>query len=202
MPCRRIIGLTLATLTIGLCSLLAIGRAQAGGGGCHEPTTDARGTEIDLKGNCMITTVLHVQTGDTVTFTNRDEVQHTVTGANGSWGSAEQLGSQQSVTQTFTEKGVYPYFCYLHPGMVGAIVVGDGSGSGLSTGAGARPAGDVLTSSVAAAGGRSASPATTGTDTGVKIALALVASAAMMSLAGVIAYTRTSRARKSAGAAS
>lgn len=202
MPRRRVIGLTLATLTIVLGSLLATTRVHAGGGGCHEPFNDGSGTQVDLKGNCMITTVLHVQTGDIVTFTNRDEVQHTVTGANGSWGSAEPLGAQQSVTQTFTKNGVYPYFCYLHPGMVGAIVVGDASRPGLSTGGGALPAGDVLTSSVAVRGGRPASAATAGTNTGLKIALALVASAALISLGSVIAYTRTSRARDSAGAPS
>ncbi len=29
--------------------------------------------------------------------------------------------------------GVYPFFCYVHPGMVGVVVVGDGRGSGGAT---------------------------------------------------------------------
>jgi hypothetical protein len=29
---------------------------------------------------------------------------------------------------------VYPYFCSLHPSMVGAVVVGDGDGSGAADG--------------------------------------------------------------------
>jgi len=36
------------------------------------------------------------------------------------------------VSYRFDTDGVYPYACWLHPGMVGAIVVGDGVGSDLS----------------------------------------------------------------------
>ena len=32
----------------------------------------------------------------------------------------------------FDQDGVYPYSCLLHPGMVGAIVVGDGVGTDLA----------------------------------------------------------------------
>src|SRR5256885_15859030 len=65
--------------------MLLSGEAFAGGGGCHEPLTDGRGTNVDLKATCFLTTVLHVNAGETVTFTNRDEAQHTVTGASSSW---------------------------------------------------------------------------------------------------------------------
>ena len=33
-------------------------------------------------------------------------------------------------TATFDEPGVYPWACWYHPGMTGAIVVGDGTGVG------------------------------------------------------------------------
>ncbi len=124
---------------------LIVGSAHAGGGGCHEPLTDGRGTNVDLKGGCIITTLLHIDAGDTVTFTNRDEAQHTVTGASNSWGSTAPLSQEQSVTHRFKKNGVYPYFCLLHAGMIGAIVVGDGSGPGAATGDGGAPAGVVRT---------------------------------------------------------
>jgi hypothetical protein len=33
-------------------------------------------------------------------------------------------------TATFDEAGIYPFACSYHPGMTGAIVVGDGKGAG------------------------------------------------------------------------
>jgi plastocyanin len=107
---------------------------SAGGGGCHEPVSDGTGTTVDLKNNCFMDTVLHVDEGATVTWTNADSWQHTVTsaGANqpGGWGDFEPLEGGQTVAHTFENNGVYPYFCLFHPSMIGAIVVGDGSGAG------------------------------------------------------------------------
>ncbi len=104
--------------------------AGGGGGGCHgEAMTDARGTAVVMESSCFLPTVLRVEAGDAVTFANRDPVAHMVTGAANSWGEYEELYQGDSVVYSFDESGVYPYFCLLHPGMVGAIVVGDGSSS-------------------------------------------------------------------------
>jgi hypothetical protein len=43
------------------------------------------------------------------------------------------------VTYTFEEAGVYPYVCTWHPGMVGTVVVGDGSGGAIGTSTSAGP---------------------------------------------------------------
>jgi hypothetical protein len=71
-------------------------------------------------------TVLQVAEGTEVTFVNGPDFTHLVTGANQAWGSPD-VGVQPgaSVSYTFDEAGVYPYACALHPGMSGAIVVGD-----------------------------------------------------------------------------
>jgi hypothetical protein len=52
---------------------------------------------------------------------------HTVTGAGSSWGDYTELQAIASVEHRFDDAGVYPYFCLLHPGMIGAVVV-DGAG--------------------------------------------------------------------------
>src|SRR3712207_8386814 len=45
-----------------------------------------------------------------------------------------------SASFTFTEAGVIPYACMLHPGMIGAVVVGDtGASSTADSGAAAPP---------------------------------------------------------------
>lgn len=101
-----------------------------GGGGCRgEAMTDARGTAVVMENSCFLPTILRVEAGDAVTFANRDHGAHMVTGAANSWGEYEKLYQGDSVVYSFDESGVYPYFCLLHPGMVGAIVVDDGSSS-------------------------------------------------------------------------
>ncbi len=60
---------------------------------------------------------------------NRDAYPHTVTGANLAWGDYSELATGQSVSHLFRTPGTFPYYCLLHPGMIGAVVVGDGRGS-------------------------------------------------------------------------
>jgi hypothetical protein len=72
--------------------------------------------------------VARVPTGTIVTFVNDDEYAHAVTGAANAWGTYDELNQGDAVAYEFTAAGVYPFFCYIHPGMVGAIVVGGGDG--------------------------------------------------------------------------
>ncbi len=77
---------------------------------------------------CFTPTVLHVQPGDTVTFVNRDSFEHVLSAANGGWALSNRLGQGQSFSYRFSSPGIFPYTCYFHPGMSGAVVVGDGKG--------------------------------------------------------------------------
>jgi hypothetical protein len=49
------------------------------------------------------------------------------------------LKRNHEATYTFEEAGVYPYVCTWHPGMVGTVVVGDGSGGAIGTSTAAGP---------------------------------------------------------------
>jgi hypothetical protein len=59
---------------------------------------------------------------------NKDPITHNVS-SNG-WGEFDDMHEGDSFVATFRAPGVYPFACTYHPGMVGAIVVGDGSGAG------------------------------------------------------------------------
>jgi plastocyanin len=59
--------------------------------------------------------------GDTVTWTNRDDIPHTVVSA-GKFRS-KALDTDNTFSFTFTEAGDYKYFCSLHPHMTGLIKV-------------------------------------------------------------------------------
>ena len=118
------------------------GTASAGGG-CHQPPTASRGNTVDVTDLCFVSTVLYVKQGTDVTWTNRDGVTHVVVGVGDMWGDPNiALLQGDTVSYRFAQDGVYPYSCLIHPGMVGAIVVGDGIGTSLagvvpSTGGGA-----------------------------------------------------------------
>ncbi len=64
---------------------------------------------------------LTVKVGDTVTWTNHDDIPHTVVSA-GKFRS-KALDSDDSFTFTFATAGDYKYFCSLHPHMTGLIKV-------------------------------------------------------------------------------
>ncbi len=106
--------------------------ASAGGYCRGVPVTDGTGTTVELKDACFTPTVLHVKPGQAITWVNRDGFAHMVIGANAAWGGYDELQRSDSVTYRFDAPGVYPYFCFLHIGMIGAVVVGDGSAAGTA----------------------------------------------------------------------
>jgi plastocyanin len=122
-----------------LCAVAAIavvvwmpGVASAGGG-CHDGVTqnDASGQKdatVRLVDGCFTATVTTVDRGAPVTFVNMDEVVHNVGG--NQWGHFDDLHGEDAFTVSFDEAGTYPFACTYHPGMTGAIVVGDGKGAG------------------------------------------------------------------------
>ena len=64
---------------------------------------------------------LKVKVGDTVTWTNHDDIPHTVVSA-GKFRS-KTLDTDDKFSFIFTNAGDYKYFCSLHPHMTGMITV-------------------------------------------------------------------------------
>ena len=65
---------------------------------------------------------LTITAGDTVTWTNSDQVVHTATSTTGAFDSGD-LAQGESYSLTFTTPGTYAYLCTPHPTMTGQIVV-------------------------------------------------------------------------------
>jgi plastocyanin len=63
-----------------------------------------------------------VPAGTTVTWTNRDDIPHTVVSTDGAFKS-KVLDTDEKFSFTFSKPGTYPYFCSIHPKMTGKIVV-------------------------------------------------------------------------------
>ena len=63
-----------------------------------------------------------VKVGQTVTWTNDDDIPHTVVAVDHSFKS-KVLDTGEHFTFTFTKAGLFPYFCSLHPHMTGRVIV-------------------------------------------------------------------------------
>ena len=63
-----------------------------------------------------------VVVGTTVTWTNRDDIPHTVVSDDGVFKSKARDTDEQ-FSYTFDKAGTYPYHCSLHPKMTGQVVV-------------------------------------------------------------------------------
>ena len=118
----------------------AAAAALAGGltacGEDAEPAGDAAGTAAESKQPAAVAirtfmyepSPLEVERGTTVTFTNEDDILHTVTeGRRGdpvADGFDEQLdGAGTAAEITFDEPGTIDYICTVHAGMDGEVVV-------------------------------------------------------------------------------
>ena len=78
-------------------------------------------TKISIDNFTFSPASISVKVGDTVTWTNRDDIPHAIVSA-GKFRS-KTLDTDDSFSFTFTAAGDYKYFCSLHPHMTGTIKV-------------------------------------------------------------------------------
>jgi plastocyanin len=151
---RRILLTIVVPAALLLLTVAVPGVVQAGGG-CHGPVTppgDGQASVVKIDGCMFYPTVARVPVGTTVRFVNTGQVPHNVTGVSGTWGSPGEFAPNAEYRETFAQAGIYPFACTLHPGMNGAIVVGD-----VATGAVAAPG--AVTGASQPSAGPSAAPA-------------------------------------------
>ena len=77
---------------------------------------------VRIEGMKFVPERLEVAPGDTVVWTNRDLVPHTVTASEARVESGE-LAPSKSWRLVAKRKGEMPYVCRLHPTMTGMLVV-------------------------------------------------------------------------------
>ncbi len=90
--------------------------------GCTQQPTNQGENTVSIQNLAFNPSTLTVSNGTTVTWTNNDNVGHTVIEANGLFSSGT-LAKGQTFTYTFTTKGTYAYSCSIHPSMRGTIIV-------------------------------------------------------------------------------
>ena len=107
--------LTLAVLAIFATGVLA--GAEEGGPAPEQPAMEVKIDNFSFGPN-----ELKVAVGTTVTWTNRDDIPHTVVSNDGVFKS-KVLDTDEKYSFTFSKAGAYPYFCSIHPKMTGTVVV-------------------------------------------------------------------------------
>ena len=67
---------------------------------------------------------LNVSVGTTVTWTNHDDIPHTVVSSDDPKAfKSKVLDSDEKFSFKFEKAGTYPYFCSIHPKMTGKVIV-------------------------------------------------------------------------------
>jgi amicyanin len=67
---------------------------------------------------------LTVPVGATVTWTNRDDIPHTVVSSDDPKAfKSKVLDTDEKFSFTFNKPGTYSYFCSIHPKMTGKVIV-------------------------------------------------------------------------------
>ena len=109
----------LASVVVVLVAMFATA-GQVGGAAAQEKS--ATTAEVKIDNFSFGPTALTVPVGTTVTWTNRDDIPHTVVSTDRVFKS-KALDTDDKFSFVFSKPGTYSYFCSIHPKMTGQVVV-------------------------------------------------------------------------------
>jgi amicyanin len=110
--------ISMAILGIAAIALVAGGQKSLGA----NPTQDG-GTAVKIDNFSFGPATLTIPAGTSVTWTNQDDVPHTVVDSEGKQFKSPVLDTDQTFSYKFDKPGTYTYFCSIHPKMTGKVVV-------------------------------------------------------------------------------
>jgi plastocyanin len=115
---KKLLFNTLAfALPLALVAVLILHATRARG-----EDTKASPTEVRVDNFTFGPDTLTVPVNSTVTWINKDDVPHVIASNDGVFKS-KALDTDDKYSYTFSKAGTYPYYCSIHPKMVGKIVV-------------------------------------------------------------------------------
>jgi Icc protein len=103
-------------LVLGM-GTIGVGQRNFVAGAQQKPET----TEVKIDNFSFGPGTLTVPVGTTVTWTNRDDIPHTVVSTDGVFKS-KVLDTDEKFSYTFGKAGTFPYFCSIHPKMTGKVI--------------------------------------------------------------------------------
>lgn len=109
---------------VGALFLIGVACGSWGKGSDPSKETPAFGvTEVRLDDFAFAPANIVIDVGTTVTWTNYDSVEHTVTSDEGDELESERLGEDGTFLHTFDTPGEYYYHCKPHSNMQGLVTV-------------------------------------------------------------------------------
>jgi plastocyanin len=90
--------------------------------GALAPVTAGADVAVKIDNFTFEPETMTVKAGTTVTWTNQDDIPHTVV-ASGRAFKSKALDTDDKFSFTFTTPGAYEYFCSLHPHMKAMVTV-------------------------------------------------------------------------------
>jgi plastocyanin len=112
----------LAAMTIAVALAIAACSGSAAPAAQSAAAPAAGGSAVSIANFAFAPASMTVSVGTTVTWTNTDSTNHTVTADDGSFKS-DKLGTGTTFSQTFTKAGTFAYHCSIHSSMTGTITV-------------------------------------------------------------------------------
>ncbi len=84
----------------------------------------AQNAEVKIDNFSFGPAALTVPVGSAVTWTNHDDIPHTVVSTDDPKAfKSKVLDTDEKFSFTFTKAGTYAYFCSIHPKMTGKVIV-------------------------------------------------------------------------------
>ena len=123
---RRIMTLVICGLVMACAMPGALRAAEA-----HAITANAEASVVKIDNFTFSPATLTIALGTSVTWTNDDDIPHTVVAKDKGFRS-KPLDTGDQFSFTFATPGEYAYFCSLHPHMVGKIIVRAADAGGTS----------------------------------------------------------------------
>lgn len=91
--------------------------------GQNEDTGTESTDKVAITDFAFTPATIKIKKGTTVTWTNNDSVEHTVTAQKDGGPDSELLAQGKTYSFTFNEVGTFDYFCKPHPNMTGTVIV-------------------------------------------------------------------------------
>jgi plastocyanin len=124
MPLRPPIVLLLLVLVAGCGSEKSTGSKDAGGS-ATDPATASGGkvVGVKMKDILFVPEKITARVGQTVRWTNDDDIVHTVKAKQGADFASKALSKGDTYTAELTKTGTIDYVCTIHPSQRGTITV-------------------------------------------------------------------------------
>src|SRR5258706_6783874 len=115
--------IVMVVMSLGIGAYLTFGQVLATGSpALLGPEMKHAATAVVIDNFSFSPTGLTIPAGTTVVWTNHDDIPHTVVENNKKFKS-KALDTDDAFSYTFSEPGIYEYFCSLHPKMTAKIIV-------------------------------------------------------------------------------